>query len=193
MDYLTGNIEIDHEIIIKNIDDSNFTCDKDKAHLLKSARGIQSNNNIYSSHYGFDKKRSKLKTNYNGLYWTDSYIKNKELHDILLEYAGLYLPDKFIWNQCHIKKNYYTPNTRDNINGPSIIVGMGDYTGGNLSINKNGKIFNKSVKNIPTKFYGNKYTYCDTHFIGNRYVLQFYQSHTKKELRALQDKFVVNT
>ena len=73
-------------------------------------------------------------------------------------------------------------------------MGFGNYKGGDLCINKNGKVFHKNIKNNPTKFNGAKYTHWTSHYVGNRWSLVFFTMHKKAELNKLiKKKFEYNT
>jgi hypothetical protein len=113
-----------------------------KGYLKKAPDG----SNIY-------RKPSK----YEGLYETKIKAENPEIEEFFIGFSKLHFPN-FKWSQVQINKDYISPPHFDSANvGESIIVGLGDYEGANLCIDRGSYIENVDIKNKPYKFNGSTY------------------------------------
>lgn len=95
----------------------------------------------------------------------------------LKQFSILYMGD-FEWNQVVINKNFEITRHIDGNNvGESYIIGLGDYTGGELVVenNKNEKII-IDIKNYPYRFNGSEKYHYVLPFEGDRYTLVFYNN-----------------
>ena len=135
-----------------------FTCQKKggsvlygytwKGYLKKDKDG----NNIYR------KKSDK----YKGLYETKFKAENPELEQIFKEFMKMHYPS-FEFTQVQVNKNYVSPPHFDSANtGESIIIGLGDYTGGHLFIDREEYIETVDIRNYLYKFDGSKFK----HWVG---------------------------
>lgn len=196
MDYFTGDIEIDNEILQNILETKKFHTGTNRRMMLKNGTGKYPTKDQISATFGLTRRGQLCPSNnyreespYYGWYYTKNYSENLDLIPIFREYAELHLPINFFWTQIQINYNFQTPSHRDAPNqGSSYIVGFGDYKGGDLCINKNGKVFHKNIKNNPTKFNGAKYTHWTSHYVGNRWSLVFFTMHKKAELNKLIKK-----
>ena len=196
MDYFTGNIEIDNEMLQDILESRNFYTGTNRKLMLKNGHGRYPKKDEISATFGLTRRGRLCPTNeyrdespYYGWYYTKTYSENKDLLPIFQEYSDLHLPANFFWSQVQINKNFETPPHRDSPNqGSSIIVGLGEYSGGKLCINKNGKVFYNDIKNKPTKFNGAKYTHWTSKYNGTRWSLVFFTHHSKNELKKLEKK-----
>ena len=196
MTHLTGEIEIDNEILAEILEDRKLYTGTNRKLMLKNGRGYYPSKNTISATWGLTRRGRLCPTNeyrdespYYGWYYTKTYSDNKDLKEIFQEYSDLHLPKNFFWTQVQINKNFESPPHRDAPNqGSSVIVGFGDYSGGKLAINKNGKVFYKDIKNNPTKFNGASYTHWTTPYSGTRWSLVFFTHHKKSELKQLIKK-----
>ena len=113
-----------------------------------------------------------------GLYYTKCRDLYPELGLVLQDFADKYLGD-FEYTQCQLNKNFQSPPHFDSKNmGESYIVGLGDYTGGELIVyDKDGKNpVKKNIKNRFYKFNGSIYPHETAPFKGERYSLVFYST-----------------
>ncbi len=196
LQHFTGNIEIDNEILTKVLKECKLYTGTNRKMMLKNGRGQYPKSNEISATWGLTRRGQLCPSNkyreespYYGWYYTKTYSDNKHLKSVFEEYSDLHLPEGFHWTQVQINFNYFTPPHRDSANqSSSIIVGFGNYTGGKLAINKNGKVFYKDIKNNPTKFSGAKYTHWTTEYCGDRWSIVFFTHHKKNELKALIKK-----
>lgn len=100
-------------------------------------------------------------------------LENSILWEKIKIYAKLIDPN-FLWTTCNINKNVKSNPHYDKKNfGNTMIIGLGDYTGGELNINGN-KI---NINNNPYYFNGSKNLHWTEDFQGIRYSLMFYNYH----------------
>lgn len=119
-----------------------------KGYLKKDKDG----NNVYR------KKSDK----YEGLYETKFKVENPELEDIFKEFMDLHYPH-FNWIQVQINKDYMSPPHFDSANtGESVIIGLGNYEGGNLFIDRKSYLEQVNIKNYLYKFNGSAFK----HWVG---------------------------
>ena len=103
--------------------------------------------------------------------WNKKYL---DLYNKLKQLISYYHPD-FKYTTIQINKNILSPPHVDKNNvGPSYIIGLGDYKGGELNIE--GKKYN--IKNRWKYFNGTKGHWTES-FLGNRYSI-IYFTHTFK-------------
>jgi hypothetical protein len=192
----TGNIEIDNEILQIILEDKHFYTGTKRKMMLKNGTGHYPKKGEISATFGYTRRGQLYPSNecreespYYGWYYTKTYSENKDLIPIFQEYSDLHLPTNFFWTQVQINRCFETPPHRDPANqGASVIVAFGDYTGGKLCINKNGKVYYKDIKNKPLKFNGAKWTHWTSPYSGTRWSLVFYSHHQKNELKKLIKK-----
>lgn len=196
LQHFTGNIEIDNEILENILKECKLYTGTNRKMMLKNGRGHYPKSNEISATWGLTRRGQlcpsqnyREESPYYGWYYTKTYSDNKHLKSVFEEYSDLHLPKGFHWTQVQINFNYFTPPHRDSSNqSSSVIVGFGNYTGGKLAINKNGKVFYKDIKNNPTKFSGAKYTHWTTEYAGDRWSIVFFTHHKKSELKELIKK-----
>ena len=163
MSIFTGDIDIDCDILYNFLEPldyyigterrtkqfKDFECKKGggsvlygytwKGYLKKDKDG----NHIY-------RKASK----YKGLYETKIKAENPELEEIFKEFSKIHFPD-FEWTQVQLNKNYISPPHFDSSNiKESIIIGLGDYKGGELNIDRKSFTEQVDIRNKPFKFNG---------------------------------------
>lgn len=133
-----------------------------KGYLKKAKDG----SNIY-------RKASK----YKGLYETKIKAEHPELEPIFKEFSKIYFPD-FSWLQVQINKNYISPPHFDSANvGESIIIGLGDYTDGELNIQRDNYIEEVDIHNKFYKFNGSKFKHwASPQTSGDRISVVFFNS-----------------
>lgn len=141
-----------------------------KGYLKKDKDG----NNIY-----------RTKSKYKGLYNTKIKDIYPQLEGIFKSFATLHFPN-FNYSQVQININFVSPPHFDSSNiGESVIVGLGDYEGGDLNIDKEEEKIKMNVRHNPYKFNGSKYL----HYVsqiekGDRYTLVFFNNN---KLRLIEE------
>jgi FkbM family methyltransferase len=101
--------------------------------------------------------------------------KYSELYHALLNLCNVINPDH-VFSTITINKNVVCAKHKDfHNNGTTMIIGMGDYTGGEtVLIDSNGNEHNHDIKHKPLYFNGYLTEHYNKPFIGTRYSLMFY-------------------
>ncbi len=108
-------------------------------------------------------------------FFTKARMEFPHIQDILEEFSSLYFPKNFKWNSVTMNKNLKCKAHYDKTNvGDSILIGLGDYTKGELKIED--KIYNTWNEKIIFNGATQKHETMD--WVGNRYTLIFF--YTKK-------------
>jgi hypothetical protein len=107
-----------------------------------------------------------------GLHESKNNSKYPEIYNLLLQfynkYVKLHYPE---YTSIQLNKNYITkPHIDKNNRGNSYIVGLGDYTDGNLILNS----YKHNIHYKPILFNGSMWIHSTEKFIGNRYSLVFF-------------------
>lgn len=103
-------------------------------------------------------------------------LKNSfpEYQNIFEEFV-YYHANNFNFDQVVINKDFKITRHLDAKNvGESIIIGLGDYQGGELIVEREDSIEKIDIKNKFYKFNGSKYYHYVEDFVGTRYSLVFY-------------------
>jgi len=88
-----------------------------------------------------------------------------------------YFPNDFYFNSVQINKNTNCKSHKDGKNiGYSIIIGLGDYIGGELCIEKPDDVHEININKKFLIFDGSKYTHWTNDFINDRYSLIFFNN-----------------
>lgn len=112
-----------------------------------------------------------------GLCKTKCKAMYPELDNIFKEFSQLYFPD-FKWTQVQLNKNYKCPAHYDSSNiGNSILLTLGDYTGGKTIVKINDEEIIHDSHHKLVKFDGSKYQHWTTDFEGDRYALIFFNNN----------------
>ncbi len=120
------------------------------------------------------------------LHYTKCREMNPELEEVFKEYIHLYFND-FPYTQVQMNKNFPCPPHKDGTNvGKSILVGFGDYTGGEINIEMEDGLITKDIrKKFGMVFNGSAYTHYVSPFTlnngSNRYSLVFFNSYYNKK------------
>ena len=127
---------------------------------------------------------------FKGLCQTKIVDQYPEFQDICKEFSDLYFPD-FFYSQIQINRNYTCPAHYDSTNqGESIIIGLGDYDGGELVINKShGEFLHMETHDLtdcPVQFDGSKYAHGTLEYEGDRYSLVFFNNIKNYKEKLLQ-------
>jgi hypothetical protein len=131
----------------------------------------------------YDKEGNKIlrtKSNIEGLYYTKCRDQYPSLAVDLKNFANKYFKD-FKYTQVQLNKNFQSPPHYDSKNiGESIIIGLGDYEGGALCIEKDGNIEKHNIHNKILKFNGSKYKHWVEDYKGTRYSVVFFNNNKSK-------------
>lgn len=112
---------------------------------------------------------------YKNTYETKSRTDYPELKEIFQELIDLYCPEPFVFDQCQINRNWWSPPHKDAGNvGKSWIIGFGDYEGGETVVEYPEGDEEYDIKHNFTTFNGSLYTHWTKPFEGKRYSLVFY-------------------
>tara|TARA_R110000782_G_scaffold47511_1_gene104482 strand:+ start:574 stop:1128 length:555 start_codon:yes stop_codon:yes gene_type:complete len=178
--YFTGDWWADNLIMTEFLDDVEFYSGSERVKMYKMPKGHDGGSMLYGttwkSYLSPTKNREKdLET---GMSKTKVYSEYPGLKDIFKEYSSIWFP-YFEWTQVQLNKNFRTPPHKDSKNiGNSIIVGFGDYTGGNLVVEKE-KDIEVKINLAPFKFNGSQFTHYTKDWIGTRYSLVFFNNFKK--------------
>ena len=111
-----------------------------------------------------------------GVYQTQIVDKYPEFQQITREFMNEYFPE-FQWCNIQLNKNFPCPKHTDSKNvGTSIIIGLGDYTGGDLVIETPDVKESFNIKYKSMKFDGSKYPHWVMPFQGKRYSMVFFKN-----------------
>jgi hypothetical protein len=120
--------------------------------------------------FGLNRARKKC-----GLFESKNNSKYPELYKAILEYAVKYVNPHIEYTGIQVNKNYKTKAHYDarNANTDSYIVGLGNYTNGNLILNS----YKVDIKYKPILFNGANWLHSTNDFEGTRYSLVFFKQN----------------
>jgi len=193
--YFTGDILTDNGIMADILSQCKLYTGTDRKNYYKKHKDKYPTSKQISATWGYTRRGKMSETKwredspYYGYYQTKVMSDNPELERVFSEYAKRYLPKKFFWSQVQINFNYDIPKHKDSANqGYSFIVGLGDYTGGELMIDFGGYIKKVDIKDNPYTFNGSEYEHWVAPFEGDRWSLVFFTHHSKEQLQDLKSK-----
>tara|TARA_R100000278_G_C5443494_1_gene154545 strand:- start:68 stop:658 length:591 start_codon:yes stop_codon:yes gene_type:complete len=180
MNWFTGDFETDCMIMYMYVNDLNLFTTNNRSKYCKKGRPLS---NVYGttqfSYIATHGGRINRKPCPTGGYYTKLQALYPEYMDIFQEFVGTYVED-FEFNQIVINKNFEIMPHKDASNvGVSYIIGLGEYTNGDLVVDYEDY---EERHNIRHKFYtfdGSKYTHWVEPFEGERFTLVFYNSGIK--------------
>lgn len=113
---------------------------------------------------------------YKSMFETTALTQKPYLMDYLKEFASLYFPE-FEFTEIQINYNWQSPPHFDKANcGDSLIIALGDYTGGELVIETQiGKELSVNIHDAPFIFDGSKFKHWTNEYKGNRMSVVFYK------------------
>ncbi len=180
-----GIYDIDCEIMASELDKIDFYSGTERKKMLKNAN-IKHPKDAGSMLYGttwrgyLSPTKTRTRDEETGLYKTKVMDLHPELKEIFRTFADFHFPD-FEWTQTQMNKNFKCPAHKDSTNiGESILCTMGDFTGGNTSIEFDDGVECFSCKNKPLKFNGSLYTHWVEPWEGTRYSLVFFNNKSSK-------------
>jgi hypothetical protein len=120
--------------------------------------------------FGMNRARKKK-----GLFESKNNTKYPNLYKAILEYADKYVKPFTEYTGIQVNKNYKTKPHFDarNANIDSYIVGLGNYTKGNLILNS----YKIDIKYKPILFNGANWLHSTEDFEGTRYSLVFFKQN----------------
>lgn len=135
-----------------------------------------------TTNFGYGKTRSGYK----------QFVNNKEHPELLkaiVRYGNLVVPKGFYYNGITLNHGVKAKKHIDGNNvGNSVIVGFGDYTGGDVLVyepdGSNPK--QKDVKDKPLLFNGSIYPHQTTPFKGDRYTLIFFRQGREGDYKKVE-------
>lgn len=181
MNYFTGDFETDCMILYMYVNDLKLFSTRNREKYCKEGRPLS---NVYgttafsytTNMYGGKAYREPCP---GGGYYTKLQSENPQYMDIFQEFVGEYVGN-FEFNQIVINKNFEIMPHKDASNvGVSYIIGLGEYTGGELVVDYED---HKEYHDIRHKFYtfdGSKYLHWVEPFKGERFTLVFYNTGIK--------------
>ena len=176
MKYFTGNFETDCLMLYMYVDELPLFTTNNRRKYSKDGSSVTSN--VYgTTQFGYTtnmyKKKAWREKAPEGGYYTKLRSEYPEYQLIFEEFVNEYIDFEF--NQVVINKNFEIQKHFDASNvGVSYIIGLGDYVGGELCIERDNTL---EKHNIHHKFYtfdGSKYQHWVEPFVGTRYTLVFY-------------------
>jgi hypothetical protein len=120
------------------------------------------------------------------------FVKNKEhpeLLRLLAEFGNSVVPKGWEYNAITLNEGVKANKHKDSKNiGQSVIIGIGDYTGGDVRVwdkdDKNPISFN--IKLRPTMFNGGLLYHQTAPFKGERYTMIFYKQHPTGKVKGVR-------
>jgi hypothetical protein len=126
-------------------------------------------------------KNRKPSEIFKSLFETNYLTNNKSVYLYLKDFVKKYNPD-FEFTEIQINYNWKSPKHKDKLNvGESIIIGLGDYKGGELIIEKEDGEEKHDINCKFLKFNGAKYTHYTKPWEGDRLSLVFYNINASKK------------
>ena len=182
MTYFNGNDWYGDCLILETfLDDMEFYSGTERQKLYRHSNKT---GNIGSMLYGYTWRgylsptKSRTPSKYSGLYQTKCLDLYPLFAEVAEEFASLYFPN-FEWCNIQLNKCFPIPPHFDSVNiGESIILGVGDYTGGLLNIDTGDEIQKVDIHYKTHIFNGSKYEHWVENFKGTRYSIVFFKNRT---------------
>ena len=181
MPYFINNWESDCLILYTFLQDVEFYSGSERRKMLKNGGEVHTKH-MGSMLYGITWKsymsptKNRTKCEKTGLYKTKCVDMYPQLENIFKEFASLYFSD-FEYRQVQCNLNFKCPRHKDTSNiGESVLVALGDYTGGNTIIEFDTHTISVDARLKPIKFNGSKYYHSVEPFQGNRISLVFFDN-----------------
>ena len=152
----------------------------EKIKLRKTYRKTKINNQGHKIRTGAYKQKNAYQgcfglTRFRGKSFESSFQK-KHPHMMVLfkKFIQSHNPS-FKFKSVYVNKNVVCDKHKDSLNmGTSLLVGVGDYKGGQSMLNVNGKTKKFSIKSSSTMFNGTEIEHWSLPFEGTRYSLVFF-------------------
>lgn len=184
--YFTGLFHADVGIMYNFLEEVEFYSGTERQNMIRHKNDGQMGSMNYGYTWkGFLKrdaegnKVNRTLSPYPGLYKTKVMDLYPHLADVFKEFQELYFED-FKYTSVQLNKNFPCPRHIDSKNvGTSILLCLGDYTGGELVVegfNDDGSDAIIDNKNSLFQFNGAEYYHWVKPFIGKRYSLVFFNN-----------------
>ena len=176
--YFNNEFYGDCLILTNYIEEVEFYDNKRRKHLNNNKGQTWSMLYGLTPYKAYKKGFDRIKDPNSNYYWSKGRMENPHLQDIFIEFGNLYFED-FDWRSVMINKNFQCKPHYDSGNvGESIMIGLGDYRGGELYIEDNET---KTISKLQTfhnliRFDGSKHLHWTNKFEGDRYTLIFYNN-----------------
>jgi hypothetical protein len=189
MDF-TGDIEEDC-ILLYNILDYELAGSKSgtaRKQMFKKGHGKNETTDSYSITMGHTfrsymspKKNRENSEIFKGLYKTKLLTEKPHLVDVITEFGSHHFPD-FAFTEIQFNYNWASPPHFDKANlGDSLIIGLGDYSCGELVIEQPDKsIIKVDIHDKPYIFNGAKFKHWTDAYTGNRLSMVLYSLKKEK-------------
>ena len=174
----SGDLDIDCDVLLNKLK-------RMKLFTVNNRKTLNNNIRPISCVFGYTKFKNnggyseykKKPSEFPGWYETKLKTQYPELNEYFKFFSVLYMGD-FKFNQVVINKNFKIGRHKDKKNvGESYIIGLGDYTGGELVIEDNEKEKKIiDIKNNPYTFNGSEKYHYVLPFEGERFSLVFYSN-----------------
>ena len=186
MTYLTSVFHADVGIVFQMLEEIEFYSGTERQKMIRH----KNDNSMGSMLYGYTwkgflkydkegKKITRTPSIYSGLYQTKCRDLYPHLEELFREFSELYFPE-FRWTSIQLNKNFPCPRHVDSANvGTSILLCLGNYTGGELVIEDfkgDGEDAIIDNKNSIFQFNGSKYYHWVKPFTGKRYSVVFFSN-----------------
>jgi hypothetical protein len=119
---------------------------------------------------------------YKGMFETVLLTNKPNIMEVITEFGLTHFPN-FDWTEIQVNYNWASPPHFDKANGgDSLIFAMGDYTGGELNIDKGGDlgVVSVDIHDKPFIFDGHKYRHWTNDYLNNRMSVVFYSLNKKR-------------
>ena len=186
--YFTGMFHADVGIMYSILEEVKFYSGTERQNMIRH----KNDGSMGSMNYGYtwkgylkrDKEGNmvyRTPAPYPGLYKTKVMDDNPELELVFKEFQELYFPE-FNYTSVQMNKNFPCPRHIDGTNvGTSILLCIGDYTGGELVVEgfkSDGSDAVVDNRNSLFQFNGAEYYHWVKPFQGTRYSLVFFSNKT---------------
>lgn len=185
-----NSVEELNRFVEEVLDNINATSGSRRKQMYKKGHcGLPEPKNSYSVTYGYTNlgyiSPTKYRKEVQGMkhiYETTILTHHPELKQIFQELCDLHSPEKINVDQVQINRNWMAPPHKDSGNvGYSSIIGLGDYQGGEVVVEKPKEHLEFDIKNKFARFNGSLYTHWTKPFDGTRYSLVFYEHKLSKK------------
>lgn len=184
MYYFTNNFEDDCFTMFMYLEGLPLFKTRNRQKYEPDGKTILSNvygTTCFSHTTSHNKKFYRTKNPLGDGYYTKLRNLYPEFANIFKEFIELY-GDSFNFNQVVINRDFKISRHLDASNvGESMIIGLGDYEGGELCLERNDEVETHSIRNKFLKFNGSNIYHYVKDFTGIRYSLVFYNIANKKK------------
>lgn len=188
--YFTGNFDADCGLMFDMLEGVKFYSGTERQQMIRHRNDGKMGSMLFGYTWkGYLKKAPdgsliyRTPAPYPGLYKTKCMDDYPELEKVFKEFQQLHFSD-FEYTSIQLNKNFKCPRHIDSKNvGESVLLCLGDYSGGELVIEEEDGDKVIDNRNNMVKFNGSKYYHYVKDFVGTRYSLVwFVNSQVKKKM-----------